>query len=220
MPANLSAAQLLSFIQCPRRFWLEQYHPEHEGAVASMDRYLDAEEAADAAARATFEQGSATRIHGRLGLRKALEQTTAALAPGAVILDATFEFEGVSTQVDVLDWSQSPYRAISVTGDTQLTARHIDDCALQAWTMRGLGLPGHEFRVALPTGQPEAAETFSELFRTVDVTEEIGVAVDRLDAVIANAREHHAALEEPSAAIGPHCRAVYDCPFLDYCEQQ
>jgi len=219
MAVNLSAAQLLSFLRCPRRFWLEQYHPEHEGDVAAMDAFLDAEAAASAAAREAFRDDAAAEISGRLGLRRAIEQTTEALAHGRVLFDATFEYEGVSAQVDILDWSSAPYRAISVTAASAVTARHINDCALQSWAMKGLGLPEHRFCVALTSAEAAAGARFDSLFETVDVTPDIQSVSDRLDTIVADARSRHAELEMPDAQTGAHCRVDYDCPFLEYCER-
>lgn len=232
MSVNLSRAQLLNFIQCPRRFWLDQYHPELEGDVSMMDACLDAEEAADAAARSLLDADGIVKINGRLGLRKAIEHTADGLRDGVTVLDATFEFEGISVQVDVLDWSQPPYRAISVTAAAAAEDRHIDDCALQAWAMRGLELPEHRFFLAMPHAEKsvagkhppgDALRTSSALesdFSLVDVSESVASRIDRLDAVVSAARALHASLEEPQAQTGPQCRAGYPCPFLDYCVQQ
>jgi hypothetical protein len=219
MAVNLSRAQLLNFQQCRRRFWLEQYHPELEGDVEPMDRHLDAEEAADAAAREIWPGEKTKRINGRLGLRKAIEQTDKELASGAVVFDATFEFQGVSVQVDVLDWSEEPYRAVSATAATQLTQRHIEDCAIQAWAMRGLNLPEHRFFVAL-TDSPDHGDATPPYarFSLVDVTEQI--EPENLDATVEQARADHASLQEPQATMGSQCREDYPCPFLRYCESQ
>jgi hypothetical protein len=218
MPVNLSLSQLLSFQQCCRRFWLEQYHPELEGDISAMEQHLDAEQAADAAARRIWPGSGHRRINGRLGLRKAIEQTAAELSDGAVIFDATFEFEGVSVQIDVLDWSQQPVRAITATSATQLMPWHIDECAIQAWVMEKLKLPAHRFFVAL-TDLPNGDDaTPAGGFSLVDVTGQIEPATVR--KIVEQAREQHASLQEPDATMGSHCRQAYPCPFLTYCENR
>jgi hypothetical protein len=216
MPVNLSRSQLLNFRQCCRRFWLEQYHPELEGDVAAMDEHLDAEAAADAAAREIWPGDRHRHINGRLGLRKAIEQTAAELSDGAILFDGILEFDGVSIQIDVLDWSERPPRAVTATAATQLMPWHVDDCSIQAWVLGKLGLPEHRYFVALTDimhgGEPTAAPRFT----LVDVTEQIDP--DSVEALVVQAREQHASLDEPSATIGSHCRQEYACPFLAYCE--
>ena len=218
MPVNLSLSQLLSFQQCCRRFWLEQYHPELEGDVSAMEQHLDAEQSADAAARDIWPGNRHRRINGRLGLRKAIEQTTDELAQGAILFDATFEFEGVSVQVDVLDWSEQPLRAITATAATQLMPWHIDECAIQAWVIEQLKLPPHRFFVAL-TDVPDGGDaTSAGRFTLVDVTEQL--EPDTIGSLVQQAREQHASLQEPEATMGSHCRQAYPCPFLAHCEKR
>ena len=218
MSPNLSKAQILNALQCPRRFWLEQYHPEHEGDVDDMDAVLDAEEAADAAARVALSGDHVRPVNGRLGLRSAIEQTTALLEPGALLLDATFDYQGISVQIDVLDWSGETRRAISISSAAELAAHHIEDCAIQAWAMRGLNLPDHAYLVGLASDNAQADSIAG--FALQDVTEQVLQELDRIESEVSKARTLHASLEEPDAEIGAHChKRGYACPFLDYCEQ-
>jgi hypothetical protein len=218
MSPNLSKAQILNALQCPRRFWLEQYHPENEGDVEGMDAVLDAEEAADAAARNALSSEDVRQVNGRLGLRSAIEQTTALLEPGALLLDATFDFEGISVQIDVLDWSGDSRRAISMTAANDVSEYHIEDCTVQAWAIRGLGLPEHRYLVGLADGTSDAS--FAGGFALEDVTERVLSELARIDAVVSSARTLHASLDEPPASTGAHChQRGYPCPFLEYCEQ-
>lgn len=221
MSPNLSKAQLLNFLQCPRRFWLEQYHPEHEGDVAAMDAILDAEEAADAAAHDALVGDNIHAISGRLGLRSAIEQTSTLLKPGVILLDATFEHEGISAHVDVLDWSGESRRAISVTAAAEISSRIIEDCAIQAWVLGGLGLPEHLYCIGLSTGNQDAGVSFDARFKLADVTDQVQAEVDRVGSSVPEARALHASIDEPAASTGSHCHnSGYACPFLDYCEQR
>ena len=219
MSPNLSKAQILNALQCPRRFWLEQYHPEHEGDVDAMDAVLDAEEAADAAARAAINGEHVRQVNGRLGLRSAIEQTTGLLEPGALLLDATFDYQGISVQIDVLDWTAETPRAVSITSAEELAAHHIEDCAIQAWALRGLNLPEHVYLVGLASAGAQTETLAGHALE--DVTERVLQELDRIETEVANARTLHASLDEPAAETGAHChKRGYACPFLDYCEQR
>ncbi len=219
MAPNLSKSQLLNYLQCPRRFWLEQYHPEHEGDVAPMDAALDAEEAAKATAHAVLTGDNIVSVPGRLGLRNAIEQTGALLEPGVIVLDATFEFEGISTHVDVLDWSGESRRAISATAATEIAPHHIEACAIQAWVMRGLELPEHRYVVGLTSVQRSADDSLASRFELTDITEHVLKEVGRIAETVTQARDLHASLHEPAAQTGSHChKPGYACPFLEHCE--
>lgn len=221
MSQNLSKAQLLSFLQCPRRFWLDQYHPEHEGDTAAMDAYLDAEEAADAAARNMLTGNNTHAMSGRLGLRSAIEQTGSALKPGVTLLNATFEHDNIAVHVDVLNWSGDKRQAISITAAAEVSRRHIEDCAIQSWVFNGLELPRHNFVVGLSSVDAVSSHDFQSRFVLTDVTDRVAAEVPRIDSVVTDARRLHASLDEPPASTGSHCQVSgYTCPFLDYCEQR
>jgi hypothetical protein len=122
--------------------------------------------------------------------------------------------------VDVLDWSGNTHRAVSITADAELSQRHVEDCAIQAWAIRGLELPEHRYIVGLSRTDENAGDEFEALFRLSDVTEETLSELERIDSAVADARRLHAALDEPAAKTGPQChKAGYACPFLDYCDQ-
>jgi len=143
-----------------------------------------------------------------------------------IVLDATFDHTGISVQVDVLDWTGESRRAISITAAAEILPLHIEDCAIQAWAMRGLGLPEHRFVVALAADGKQAPEAtgnngFDTRFRFEDVTERVQNEVERIDSIVIRARELHASLDEPQAGTGSHChKSGYACPFMNYCEQR
>lgn len=221
MPPNISKSQLLNFLQCPRRFWLDQYHPEHEGDTSEMDAALDAEEAADATARTLHTGDRVHAISGRLGLRNAIEQTRHALEAGVILLDAVFEHEGLSVHIDVLDWSNDVPRAISITAASEVSPRHIQDCAIQRWVLNHLDHPRHNFFVGLSGNDPVANGNFDSRFKLADVTDQIASQAERVDLALSQARAQHAALDEPVTGTGPHCHDTgYRCQFLNYCDQR
>lgn len=221
MSPNLSTPQILNFLQCPRRFWLEQYHPEHEGDVDDMDTALDAEEHACAVAHEAFEGENVCVIDGTLGLRNAIEQTTRSLAPGATVLNATFEYDGVSAQAHVLDWSDDANRAISVSAAERVQPQHVEACAVQDWVMRGLDLPAHRYLIGLLDPRTGSGDDFRTRFSLTEITDRVVTESDRLASIVDEARRLHASLDEPPAQPGDHChKPGYACPFLDYCSAE
>lgn len=221
MLPNLSKDQILNHLQCPRRFWLEQYHPEVEGDATEMDAAFDAQDATGAIARSQFTGDGIVAISGRMGLRSAIEQTGNALKIGVIVLDATFEHEGISARIDILDWTGEMKRAISVTAAEQVTAHHVEGCAIQSWVLNGLGIADHRYFVGTRNTQSDTGESFSDAFILEDVTDQVSEALERIGSSISAARTLHASLDEPTDQPGPHCRKPgYACPFLDYCNQR
>ena len=103
----LSKTKLQSYAQCPRRVWLETYNPELEEASAQKSMRLDAGRTVDTIARQLYGRGGGHTVSFDRGLRAAIDTTRSLLAAGgtAPIFEATFDHEGVSVRVDVLDRS-------------------------------------------------------------------------------------------------------------------
>jgi hypothetical protein len=221
MPPNLSKDQILNHLQCPRRFWLEQYHPEVEGDATEMEAALDAEEVAAATARALYTGDGIVAISGRLGLRSAIEQTGNALEKGVIVLDATFEHEGISARIDIVDWTGDSHRAISVTAAAQISTHHIENCAIQSWVLSGLGITEHRHIIGMRNAQSSDGASFSDAFSLEDVTDRVSAELAGIEPTVNAARALHASLNEPADQTGPHCRKPgYACPFLEYCDQR
>ena len=218
---NLSKSKILNQIQCPRRLWLEQYNPELEEPSVEMDTVLDNEAYVADIAKRLFSSGQAIHINSRRGLRSAIDQTHAALAENGntPIFDATFEFDGVQVQVDILDRSNPTPKAIEVKCADEIVDSFIDDCAIQAWTMEQLGMNDISIAIAhAPRSAAfENAASFSDVFTETDVTAQVRQRATDVARIADAARAVLASLEQPRADVGDQCTRRYPCPFLDYC---
>jgi hypothetical protein len=146
----LSKTKLLSYAQCPRRVWLETYNPELEEPSAEKAMLLDAGHTVGAIARRLYGRGSGHVVNFDRGLRAAIDATRALVAAGDTepIFEATFDHEGVSVRIDVLDRSAAEPRLIEVKSGTRVKDHYLDDCAIQAWALAGAGLPPRQIVVA------------------------------------------------------------------------
>ena len=138
-PIALSKTKLLSLAQCPRKLWLETYSPElvpepsaEKTALLATGNVVGEHRAAAlrAAAQVTSSASSA-------GLRAAIESTRALVARGGrePIFEATFDHDGVSVRIDVLDRSEPTPKIIEVKSSAHVKEHYLDDCAIQAWAL-------------------------------------------------------------------------------------
>jgi hypothetical protein len=218
-PVTLSKTKLLAHAQCARKLWLAQYRPELEDA-AMVDEAAFARGRL-ARARAHHVYGPGHHIAPERGLRAAIVATRELIAAGGTqsIFDATFEYAGVTLQVDVLDRSRGALRALEVKSATEVKSHHLTDCAIQAWALAGLGLPVTEVVIA----HVDAAFTdvgkgdYSRLFVERNVTAEANERRAAIAALVAAARATLEAHDEPLIPTGPHCRTPHACPFFGHC---
>src|SRR6185369_3232292 len=134
-PMALSKTKLQSYAQCPRRVWLETYNPELEEPSVEKAMLLGSGDAVGAIARQLYGRGAGHVVSFDRGLRAAIDATRALVAAGGrePIFEATFDHEGVSVRVDVLDRSAPEPRLIEVKSGTRVKDHYLDDCAIQAW---------------------------------------------------------------------------------------
>jgi len=218
-PVTLSKTKLLAHAQCARKLWLSQYRPELEDASAIDEAALARGRLTRARAHAVYGPGH--HIAPERGLRSAIAATRELIAAGGTtpIFDATFEYAGVTVQVDVLDRSRGTLRIVEVKSATEVKSHHLTDCAVQAWALAALGLPVAEVVVAhvdgafVDTGDGD----YSGLFVERNVTGEIDELRPVIAALVEKARATLEAHEEPRVQIGAHCHAPHACPFFDHC---
>jgi hypothetical protein len=155
------------------------------------------------------------------GLRAAIDTTRALIAAGGrePIFEATFDHDGVSVAIDVLDRSEPTPKLIEVKSAGRVKEHHLDDCAIQAWALKQNGLAPRAVVVA--TVNPEfvypGGGAYEGLLVETNVTEQVGDRLKDIDALVIAARRTLADLDEPAVAVGTHCGAPYGCDFYAHC---
>jgi hypothetical protein len=218
-PVTLSKTKLLAHAQCARKLWLAQYRPELEDS-ALVDEAAFARGRL-ALARAHTVYGPGHHIAPERGLRAAIARTRELIAAGGTqsIFEATFEYGGVTLQVDVLDRSSGALRVVEVKSATEVKSHHLTDCAIQAWALDGLGLPVAEVVIAHVDGAFIDAGNgdYSRLFVERNVTGDANERRAAIGVLVAAARATLEAHDEPQIPTGPHCATPHACPFFGHC---
>ena len=220
-PIAISKTKLLSYLQCPRRLWLAQYSPELEDDSAIDHAAIATGHVVGAKAREVYGRGAGRLVNHDRGLRNAIAETGALLAAGGrePIFEATFDYEGLTVQVDVLDRSGEAPRIVEVKSSTKPDDRHLDDCAIQLWTLRQLDLPIAGASLALIDNAftYRGDGDYAALFHEIDVGADVDARLAAVPAIVEGARATLASLEEPAREIGTHCTNPWPCPFFKHC---
>ena len=217
----LSKTKLQSYAQCPRRVWLETYNPELEEPSAEKSMLLEAGRTVDTIARQLYGRGGGHVVSFDRGLRAAIDTTRALLAAGGTepIFEATFDHEGVSVRVDVLDRSAAEPRLIEVKSGTRVKDHYLDDCAIQAWALAGAGLPPRQIVVAtVDTAFVYPGDgRYDGLLAEHDVTDAVRERLANVPQLVAGTRTTLADLDEPTTPVGKQCRTPHTCEFHAHC---
>ncbi len=221
-PIALSKTKLLSLIQCPRKLWLELYRPELlDEPSAESSALLATGNLVGELARQLYGRGGGHVVSFERGLRAAIDSTRALLAAGGSepIFEATFDHDGVSARVDVLDRSESKLKLIEVKSSARVKDHHLDDCAIQAWALTQNGLSLRQIAVATLNTEfvYQGDGRYEGLLAETDVTELVQERLAAVAQLVADARRTLADIDEPTVAVGVHCGAPHGCEFYAHC---
>ena len=221
-PIALSKTKLLSLVQCPRKLWLETYRPELvPEPSAEKTSLLATGNVVGELARRLYGGGGGHVVSFERGLRAAIDATRALVANGGrePIFEATFDHDGVSVRIDVLERSEPRPKLIEVKSSARVKEHYLDDCAIQAWALMRNGLAARQIAVATLNADFVYAGDgrYEGLLIETDVTERVEERLARVAELVTAARRTLAGLDEPAVPVGVQCGAPHECEFYSHC---
>ncbi len=215
---GLSKSKLLSFLQCPKRLYLEVHRPELKEILAETEQRFSEGHRVGAVARALVPGGILIGHDDELGA--ALAQTRAALAsePERPLYEATFEHDGVLVRVDLLLPAGRGHRLIEVKAATSVKDPYLPDCAIQSWVVEGAGYPLERVELAHIDNRfvYPGGGNYRGLLHNEDLTTRIAPLKTKIPQWVDEGRRVLAGAE-PDIGIGKQCEDPYACPFLGHC---
>ena len=216
----LSKSRLISAWQCPKRLYLEKFHPELAEITDNMEALFATGHEVGAIAQATYGTAVSVEIPFDRKMSRMVEATRDRLASGArfPIFEATFEYDGILVRADVLIPDGEGWRLVEVKASTSVKDYHVLDCAIQEWVLRYAGVPLTSIALAHINNQfvYQGDGNYDGLLVEHDLTDEVTTVDPRVEDLIATAR---AAIADgmPKVAVGAHCNKPYDCTFVNHC---
>ena len=216
-PHGLSKSRFTSGLQCHRQLWWRVHERDAPELVP------------DPAQQALFDQGSRVGEVARGyvpggtlialpydAFQGKLAATQRALATDTpAIYEASFLADDVFVAVDILARETRGWRVIEVKSSTSVKAEHLSDAAIQVHVVRRAGVPVTGADVMVLNRECTFPD-LGNLFKRTDVT---NLVEDLLPDIPGLVRAQMAMLAGPlpTVAVGPHCEAPYECPFMSRC---
>jgi predicted RecB family nuclease len=225
MTVRLSKSRYLAGIQCPKRLYLEIHARELAGEIdEGTQAVLDAGTRVGALARERYPGGVLVDVE-YFKVAEGLERTTALLAdPGVpAIYEGFIQFDGVIVRPDILVRARGDrWRLIEVKSTSRVKDEHLDDLAIQAYVLTGVGLTLEAtclMHINTAYLYPGGTLDLGQLFQEQDLTREVADRQTQTPNRLAAMRQILAAPAAPAVEPDDHCQDPYECPFWDHCTQ-
>ncbi len=204
-------------LQCHKLLWWMVHEPtapelEFDGRVsATMDQGARVGELAR-----TYVPGGLLIDLPYNAYSERLAATEEALRRGSsVIYEAAFRADNVFVSVDILELRGTRARLVEVKSTTSVKEHHLFDVAIQTHVLRRGGLDVARMEI-MHLNRQCAYPDLSNLFVRQDVTEAVEGILAKIPGEIA-AQATMLTGELPSVAVGDHCLAPWECPFVERC---
>jgi hypothetical protein len=215
----LSKSSYLRGLQCPKSLYLLKRHPELRDEIPEATQArLSSGTDVGILARDLFPGGTEVPFDGA-SLQGQVEKTKKLIQGDATVLyEPAFSHDGVFVKVDILRKARSAWELYEVKSSTEVKDVHLPDGAIQAYVVRGAGLPLSKVNIVHINNEyvRKGALEVEKLFSVTDITGDISGGDADIRKNLNSLRE---ALRGgiPDVPIGEQCSDPYECDFTGYC---
>ena len=216
---DLTKSRYLSWLQCPKRLWLEVHQPERQAELSlAQQRIIQQGTEVGEFARTYFPGGVLIDSGDR---QQAITQTQAAMrADVPYIFEASFQWESLYIQCDVLERQNSGlWSAIEVKSATTIKLEYIDDLAFQTYVLKNLEIQLHSTELLNVNSKSCFFPDLQNFFIRTDLTDEVNDCLGTISSQLQQASSTTVQSSCPDVEIGDRCTKPNPCPFKPHCWQ-
>ena len=218
---GISKSKFVAGLSCEKRLFFEVNHPELKTPIsASQEAKFALGHRVGALSQERFPGGVNAEPENKRDFQTWIESTGSFIASGeSIVYEAAFSYHGSFCALDILLNQNGNLTAIEVKSGGSKEDIYVKDAAFQYFVMSQAGYTPDRFYLLLVNGDYERQANLNvhQLFKTVDITEEV-LALQNF--VVNNLANFQAILDAnilPIKDIGPHCSEPYACPFYAHC---
>ena len=215
MQNYLTKSKYLSGLQCHKRLWYEENHPERASSLsrAQYRLFRQGREVGEYA-RTLFQGG---RLISTRSLAESAEQTQIAIRDEvSCLFEASFIFENTGVRCDILQKDGDSWYLIEVKMSTSVKEEYLADLAIQKHVLTACGIPISKMQL-MHINRECTYPYLSNLFITEDVTDQVDSLIEEIPNNIEAFKVVLETSVEPNVLIGKQCDEPYPCPFKAHC---
>ena len=226
MPNYLTKSKYLSGLQCHKRLWNEDKHPNRAADISrSQQRRFDQSKEVGILARDYFPEGV---LIDAINPLVSVKQTEEAIKRGdSCIFEASFIFNDVLVKCDILQKDSDSWKIVEVKASTVnrtvnaskiVKEEYLHDLAIQKYVLTGHGLSISETLLMLINSKECVYPDLSNLFIIENATDQVNQLMDDVPNNVELFKTILNGNDEPQVLIGEQCDKPYRCPFKkEYC---
>lgn len=221
----LSKSKLVSYVQCPKRMWLElNAEIKAQDSTAAALRMEVGHQVGEIARKLADPENKGVMLDAQQeGLETVFQRTTELLQSAQPIYEAGFRTDSALAFADILlpyiTTGIAGWHMVEVKSTASIKPYHLDDIAIQTHIARKSGVPIKSVSLAhIDTSfvYPGNCE-YVGLLKSIDLTEETFARDSEISALIAKAQEIASLPETPNINPGTQCLSPFECGFLQHC---
>lgn len=219
MMKMLSKSKLKLGHQCQKYLYLSVNNPELEDVLADNEKKFKIGHQVDEIAKKEFPNGISVNTNQANHLK--LIETQELMKMKRPIFEASFEYDGIIVQVDILDpmfdddKSFIGWHVIEVKSGTSAKPEYIFDIAIQEYVLRNAGVQFNQISLWHINNQTKTKDAlFTKKF--ISIIELLPFQTE-IEDLIDECRKTLKQESAPSCSVGSHCDNPYKCPFKSHC---
>lgn len=218
---RLSKSSFIRGVQCEKMLYLDKHHSDlREESSVSKEAIFEQGTNVGLLAQDLFKGGYDASPDDYSRISKSLINTQKAIENGeSIIYEATFEYNGLLSAIDILVKENNQWKAYEVKSSTSVSETYVIDAAVQYYTIVKSGLELSDISLVLINNEyvRNGEIDLNDFFKIISVKNEVlnqqSILPDKIDFLknIINKNEI------PTKNIGVHCNEPYDCDFKAHC---
>ena len=215
---GLSKSRITAWRQCPKRLWLQIHRHELLKDSAQTKQLYQVGHEVGEIARQLCPKGILIEDKKNLSIAIADTQVAMKAFPLRPIFEATFQYEGLLVQTDVLLPTPKGYRMSEVKSSSSVKPYHVEDCAVQAWVLKQnkVKLAAVELAYIDKSFVYQGDGNYHGLLKSERLDGEVKKLEGQVQLWVNGARSTLAG-DEPCIEPGMQCDEPFECPFYSYC---
>ena len=218
---RLSKSSFIRGVQCEKMLYLDKHHSDlREESSVSKEAIFEQGTNVGLLAQDLFKGGYDASPDDYSRISKSLINTQKAIENGeSIIYEATFEYNGLLSAIDILVKENNQWKAYEVKSSTSVSDTYVIDAAVQYYTIVNSGLELSDISLVLINSEyvRKGEIDLNDFFKIISVKNEVlnqqSILPDKIDFLKNTINKK----EIPAKNIGIHCNEPYDCDFKVHC---